>query len=181
MYTIFLLGSLAFGSYKSIACTASFTYVAGLNGHYTFTSTSVGVGGGTRYSWNPGDGSGWQNGGTTYLHTYVTNSTFNVRLAIYDSTLSCMDTSVIVPVTVTNVTSPCTLSASFTYSVGAYGVVTFTSTSAGTNANTLYYWKPGDSNQTVNGGRLLRSPISFQELLPCLVGLLKILGKCILY
>ena len=52
-----------------------------------------------------------------------------------------------IPVTITNVVTPCTLAANFTVSYGLGGQVTFTSTSGGTNANTLYYWSPGDSNQ----------------------------------
>src|SRR6185312_10614270 len=43
------------------------------------------------------------------------------------------------------------LSASFTYTVSAHGVVNFTSTSHGTNANTQYYWRPDDSNLYVHG------------------------------
>jgi len=148
---IFLLSSFLVSSYKSIACSASFTYSIGPNGHYAFTSTSAGVGAGTFYSWNAGDGSGWQHAGTTFNHTYITNSSFNVRLAIYDSSLSCFDTSGATLVTVTNIVSPCILSASFTSSVGNYGIATMTSTSTGTNANTLYYWVTSDSNHRVQG------------------------------
>jgi PKD repeat protein len=144
LYAIILLGSLTLGSYKSMACTASFTYSAGVNGHYTFTSTSSGFGPGLQYSWNPGDGSGWHYGGSPYNYTYTTNNTFTVQLAANDST--CFDTASMA-ITVSNVTTPCTLSANFTISYGPGGQVTFTSTSTGTNANTFYYWKPGDSNQ----------------------------------
>ncbi len=151
MFAFFLLGNITLSSYKSMACTASFTYTAGVNGHYTFTSTSTGIGAGTFYSWNPGDGSGWQYGSTMFSHIYLTNNTFNARLAIYDSSLSCMDTTPVIPITVTNVTTPCTLSARFTASVGSNGVVTFTSTSTGTNGNTLYFWDQTDSNQRVQG------------------------------
>lgn len=144
MYSVLFLGSFIFTSYKSIACTASFTYSAGLNGHYSFTGSYSGYGPGLRYSWNAGDGSGWQNGGANFNHVYLTNNTFTVKLAANDSL--CFDTATVV-ITVTNVTSPCTLSAGFNYTNGSNGEVTFTSTSTGTNSNTLYFWSPGDSNQ----------------------------------
>lgn len=44
MWGILLLGGFMLSSNKGVACTASFTYSAGINGHYSFTSTSVGVG-----------------------------------------------------------------------------------------------------------------------------------------
>lgn len=140
----FLLGSLIFSSFKSNACSITFTTNTGPNGHYTFTSTSVGFGPGEQYSWNPGDGSGWHYGSSAYSYIYTTNNTFTVKVAANDST--CYDTSSVV-ITVSNVTTPCTLSASFNVNYGPGGQVTFTSTSGGTNANTLYYWSPGDSNQ----------------------------------
>jgi len=141
---IFLLCGITFSSFNSSACTAAFTYSAGVNGHYTFTSTSYGFGGGIIYSWNAGDGSGWQNGSSTFNHIFTTNGTFHVKLAANDSL--CYDTATVL-VTVSNVTIPCTLAAGFNVSYGAGGQVTFTSTSAGTNAYTFYYWAPGDSNQ----------------------------------
>lgn len=139
-----LLCSMAFCSNKSLACTASFTYSAGVNGHYSFTSTSVGFSGYVRYFWNPGDGSGWHNGSTSFSYIYQLNGRFPVRLFVTDST--CSDSSAVDTVVVSNVATPCNLSASFTYTVSPHGVVNFTSTSTGTNANTQYYWTPGDSN-----------------------------------
>jgi PKD repeat protein len=150
-FSILLLCIFTLSSYRGVACVASFNTNAGVNGHYTFTSTSTGVGSNPIYSWNAGDGSGWHYTGTTFSHIYITNNTFNVILAVYDSSNSCVDTTT-VPVTVSNVTFPCTLSASFNSSVGANGVVTFTSTSTGTNGNTLYFWDQADSNQRVQGG-----------------------------
>lgn len=147
LYSLLLIGGIMLSGYKSYACHANFTYAAGVNGHYTFTSTSTGFSS-PYYSWNPGDGSGWQSGGITFAHTYTANTTYSVELLVMDST--CAD-SIVIPITVTNVTSPCVLSANFTASVGAHGVVTFTSTSTGTNANTLYFWAPGDSNIYVQG------------------------------
>ncbi len=147
LYSLLLIGGVMLSSYKSMACNANFTVAAGVNGHYTFTSTSTGFSS-PYYSWNPGDGSGWQYGNITFAHTFTANATYSVELFVQDS--SCMD-SIVIPVTITTVTSPCILAANFTYSVGAHGVVTFTSTSTGTNANTLYFWAPGDSNIYVQG------------------------------
>lgn len=145
---ILMLCGIMLSSYKSFACTASFTYTAGVNGHYTFTSTSSGFSFGPDCYWNAGDGTGWQYGTPTFTHIYTANGTYNVELAADDST--CFDTAT-VAVTITNITVPCTLSAGFNISYGAGGQVTFTSTSGGTNVNTLYYWAPGDSNQRVQG------------------------------
>jgi len=144
---IFLLCGLLFSGYTS-ACTASFTYTAGVNGQYTFHSTSVGFGF-PQYFWNPGDGSGWHSGSGTFSYTYLANGRYGARLYATDSI--CADTSLVDSVIVTNVVTPCNLSASFTYTVTANGVVNFTSTSGGVNAYTQYYWAPGDSNQRVRG------------------------------
>jgi PKD repeat protein len=145
LYAIILLGSLGLSSYKTMACTASFSYTAGLNGHYTFTSTSTGFSGAFYYSWNPGDGSGWSPGNSTFSHLYTANGTYYARLFVTDST--CSDTSVVDTIVVSNVTIPCTLSAGINVTYGSGGQVTFTSISAGTNSSTVYYWSPGDSAQ----------------------------------
>src|ERR1700757_4935676 len=93
LWGILLICGFTLSSYKSYACTASFTYTAGVNGHYSFTSTSVGVGHSTFYTWNAGDGSGWHPGNTSFSHIYITNGTFTARLAIMDSSLTCRDTA----------------------------------------------------------------------------------------
>jgi PKD repeat protein len=148
---LFFLFSFTLSSYRCVACNAYFTYTDTINGHYSFTSTSTGVDWATQYYWNPGDGSGWQSGGTIFNYTYTANGTYNAKLYIYSDSSTCND-SITIPITVTNVgATPCNLSASFTSSVGANGVVTFTSTSTGTNANTLYFWAAGDSNERVQG------------------------------
>jgi PKD repeat protein len=146
--TIMLLCIFTLSSYRSMACSASFGYTPGLNGHSSFNSTSTGFGSGVRYSWNAGDGSGWQSGNVVFNHTYITNNTFTVKLAANDST--CYDTATMV-ITISNVSSPCTLHSSYTYTVAPYGFVNFTSTSTGTASYTQYYWKPGDSSQTIHG------------------------------
>jgi len=139
-------------SNKALACTASFTYTNGLNGLVHFTSTSVGVNVGTAYYWNTDDGNGLISTGNTntYNHYFLANGTYNVLIYIYDSLGNCND-SVRQAVIVSNVTQPCNLSASGTYSNGLAGQATLTSTSQHTNANTLYFWNFGDGSPRVQG------------------------------
>lgn len=146
LQTMLLVAGISFFN-TAVACTASFTYTIGANGHVSFTSTLSGF---TYYPsciWDPGDASGPMYGNTPN-HIYTANGTYNVKLIASDSL--CTD-SITIPITITNVGTPCTLSASFTYSFGTHGNVTFTSTSSGTNANTLYYWNPGDGTGRVLG------------------------------
>jgi hypothetical protein len=133
-------------------CAANFTYSMGLNGHVAFTSTSTWSTGIPTYVWNPGDGSGNQyTDVTTFNYTYTVNGTFNAKLILLvDSGSTCSDT-VSTPVTVSNVTTPCTLHAGANSSTGAHGAASFSSTSTGTNANTLYYWTAGDGSPRVQG------------------------------
>jgi hypothetical protein len=133
------------------ACTANFTYTIGLNGHVTFKSTSTGVVNQTQYSWNFGDNTTViAYNDTSLVHTYQSNGTFSVILYINSDTSSCFD-SIRIPVVITNVTTPCVLSAAYTYTLNANGATSFTSTSTGTNANTLYYWNAGDGSGTTLG------------------------------
>ncbi len=130
---------------------ASFTVNYGVNGHMSFTSTTTGINGYAYYTWNPGDGSGSTNyAPTTYSHTYTANGNYTVMLTVYADSTTCISTDTL-QINVTNITTPCTLSANYTYTVGAAGLVSFTSTSTGTNANTLYYWNAGDGTPTVHG------------------------------
>lgn len=141
---IMLIGIGLFNA--AMACTANFTYTIGANGHVSFTNTSSGF----TYpwcTWDPGDASGMMYGSAP-SHIYTANGTYNVTLVASDS--SCTD-SITIPITITNVTSPCTLNASFTVSYGSHGNVTFTSTSTGTNVNTLYFWNPGDGTGRISG------------------------------
>lgn len=116
----------------------NFTSTSGANGLKNFTSTSTGTVAGTTYQWNYGDGSPL-GGGPTSSHTYTANGTYNVKLfANNNFSVNCMD-STIIPVTVSNL--PCGLTASFTYTLGANGLVNVSSTSTGTTAGTVYSWQ----------------------------------------
>jgi len=133
----------------AMACTASFTSSIGVNGHATFTSTSTWSTGYPHYQWDAGDGSGLQYGSSTFNHIYTANGAYWVKLILTIDTVSCTSVDSAL-VTVSNVTTPCTLAASYTYSAGAHGLTSFASTSTGTNAGTLYFWNFGDG-----GGKTL--------------------------
>ncbi|HXB10396.1 MAG TPA: PKD domain-containing protein [Bacteroidia bacterium] len=140
------------------ACTANFTYTTGVNGQVFFTSTSSGFGWNPSYIWNPGDASGNMYGNNP-SHTYLSNGTYSVHLLVTDSL--CTDT-ITLPVVITNVTYPCTLSASFTVTYGAHGAVTFTSTSTGTYGFTQYYWNPGDGSGRVSGSSVYNHTYTYK-------------------
>ncbi len=132
-------------------CTlnANFTVSYGAHGAVTFTSTSTGTYGFTQYYWNPGDGSGRVSGSTVYNHTYTYKGNYTVYLTLVDTGIAyCMD-SIPVNINVINADSNawyCHLSTSFTYTLGANGNVTFTSTSSGFYGNDSLYWTPGDGS-----------------------------------
>jgi PKD repeat protein len=136
---------------KSCPITANFTYTLGVNGNVSFTSTSSGVGPNSYYFWDADDGSGMVWGNTTFNHLYLVNGTYNVLLYIQDTVGACFD-SIRIPITVSNITYPCTLRANFKDSTENNGKVKFTSTSTGTYPITLYYWNFGDGTPTVLGG-----------------------------
>ncbi|MBL7910193.1 MAG: PKD domain-containing protein [Bacteroidia bacterium] len=120
---------------------ANFSYTQGSNGAVSFTSTSTGTVPGTTYSWAYGDATAGS--GATSSHTYAANGNYNVVLyANNNFTATCSD-SVVIPIFVNSY--PCALNASFTYTLGANGLVNFSSTSVGTNTLTSYSWNYGNS------------------------------------
>lgn len=130
---------------NNAAClgSASFSYSTGLSGTIYFYSTSTGVSPNSTYQWAFGDGTNANTGtNPSATHTY-TAGTFNATLTVTDPLSICIFT-VTQPVNVTILT--CSLSANFTYTTGANGLVNFTSTSTGTNANTYYLWYFGDGS-----------------------------------
>jgi len=134
------------------ACSVNISVHYGINGHVTFNASSTGGDVyGDQFTWNLGDGSGNKNMGydSTLSYVYTTNGTYKVSVQFQvDSSPTCSSTDTI-SINITNITTPCTLSTSYTYTVNAAGQVNFTSTSTGTNANTLYYWNPGDGSPTI--------------------------------
>jgi PKD repeat protein len=105
-----------------------------------FTSTSTGTTAGTTYTWNYGDNSA-NGSGITSSHTYSSNGYYYATLYA-DNGNNCYDTVAYF----INITSyPCTLNANFNFTQSSNGLVTFTSTSTGTNNSTTYTWY---NNQT---------------------------------
>jgi PKD repeat protein len=124
---------------------AAFNYTTGFNGNVYFNNTSTGTSWNTTYAWSFGDGntSGTQNPS----HTYTATGSYTVTLIASSPTSSwsagCSGTvTQVVTVSVT----PCSISAGFTYTTGAAGAVTFSSTNTFTTFGADYYWDFGDGN-----------------------------------
>ncbi len=121
---------------------ANFTYTQGANGLVNFSSTSTGTVAGTVFNWQYGYNTSGGTGANT-SNTFPANGLYNVTLYVFNSTNPlCMD-SVVIPVTVN--TLPCSLNASFNYTIGTGGNVNFASTSTGTTNTSLYIWNFGDA------------------------------------
>ncbi|HTA84603.1 MAG TPA: PKD domain-containing protein [Bacteroidia bacterium] len=133
---------------------ASFTYTNGVNGHVSFSSPTYlydSAHSSYQYSWTAGDGSAtYSSYDSVFNHIYTTNGTYTVSLVVttlypYD----CKD-SASTTIVISNVTTPCTLSAGFNVTNEATtGVVNVVSTSTGTISGTQYYWNPGDGSAAV--------------------------------
>lgn len=132
-----------FISNSSSTCSlnANFNYTIGANGNVTFASTSTGTNSSTLYNW-------WFSN-STQANTanastqFANNGWYTACLFLSDSTNTCTDSYCTSFYVGTASSSLC--NASFTYSVGASGNVTLTSTSTGTNNNTYYYWTVNNS------------------------------------
>jgi PKD repeat protein len=117
---------------------ANFGFSQGSNGQVNFNNTSTGTNGSTTYSWTFGD----SNNDTipSPSHTYASNGSYVVTL-IASNGGTCTS---IKSVTIT-VNSICNLSASFSFTQGANGQVSFASTSTGTMSGYFYTWAFGDN------------------------------------
>ncbi len=134
-YTINITGAIT----PTCSLISNFTSSQGANGLVNFNNTSTGTVGGTTYFWNFGDATN----STSFspAHTYTSNGSYTVSLAANNNfTASCASTKTAVVV----VNSICNLVANFTYTLGANGLVNFTSTSIGTNSFTNYRWTFGN-------------------------------------
>ncbi|HQQ94022.1 MAG TPA: PKD domain-containing protein [Bacteroidia bacterium] len=123
---------------------ASFVYSTAPNGVVNFYNTSTGTVNPVQYTWY---GNFSMNNPTipNPSATFSANGVYTVYLYVQNSGLpGCADSSVVQTITVSNVTGPCNLQASFSHTVGASGNVNFASTSSGTLANTVYFWNFGD-------------------------------------
>ena len=118
---------------SSCNLNANFNYTVGAGGLVNFASTSTGTTSGTNYQWHFYPGLAF---GATTTHTF-SNGSYNVTLFLSDSL--CSDS-----VTKTIVVGGCNLNANFTHTVGAGGLVNFSSTSTGTASGTTYSWNFGN-------------------------------------
>lgn len=152
---VFLVAHDAFGCYDTAKVrlvispppTADFTFnnnnkCAGTT--ITFTNTSTAVDTYTTYFWDFGDGNTSTQKNPT--HSYTINGTYSVKLTSTNNSI-CEDDSPIKTVTVTAAPE-----ADFTYPTSACtnNAVSFTSTSTGTDASTIYTWDFGDATPTSN-------------------------------
>jgi PKD repeat protein len=122
-------------------CNASFTYTVNA-GTLTATSTSTGTNVATRLDWSVSNV--WNNQSNVFSPSWVLyNGTYTVTLALSDSTGCASNSSQ--TVTVSGGANAPACNTSFTYSLGATGLVDFTNTSpVDPNGNTTYSWDFGD-------------------------------------
>lgn len=118
----------------------SFTTSTGSGGLVNFTNTSTGIPAGATTYWDFGYGQ--SSTATNPSHTFSYNGTYTVTLYISDSTGLC-SRNASNTVTVLNAI-PCSLQAGYTYTLGANGDVSFTSTSLGIDTSTRYSWNFGN-------------------------------------
>jgi PKD repeat protein len=121
---------------------ASFSSTLYPGGLENYNSTSTGVSSSSTYFWDFGDGNNMNTGTTnSSSHTYTASNNYSVTLIITDPLTSCSYTTI---QTVSVTVASCSLVANYTYTLGAAGLVNFSSTSTGTSVNTNYYWDFGD-------------------------------------
>ena len=125
-------------------CHAGFTYTLAANGQANFTNTSSGLGAGTVYHWNFGDGS--SSALLSPNHSFTYNGNYVVNLSVWDSSGSCFDSTSQV-LSVTNGIT-CNIAASFSYTAGSAGQYTFTNTSTNMpgGAHISWYFANGNSS-----------------------------------
>jgi len=124
------------------SCSASFVSSAGAGGLVSFTNTSSTTITNPVYSWDFGDAS--YSNAYSPSHTYQYNGSYYVVLQISD-TLNNVLCTYTQWVTVTSA-SPCNLNASFGWTQGSNGLVSFTNTSGGISGSTVFNWSFGDGN-----------------------------------
>jgi len=141
------------GGANAPACTASFTYSVGTSGQVTFTNTSpVDPLNNTSYSWNLGTHGNMYPYSTYNIpsYTYYYNGTYTVTLNASNSEDGCY-TSATQTISITNAHPAVSCNSAFTYTLGAAGLVNFTSLYTGTAPGITYNWDFGDGSNNPYG------------------------------
>ncbi len=128
---------------------SSFSYTQSINGFFGFTDNSIGNQ--AIATWDFGDGSpvsvinysSFIVPNLSISHTYTANGIYTVSLIASSNYTPCNSIST-QTISVTSVTSPCTLGLTFNSIVGSGGLVNFTATATGTTASSNYIWNFGD-------------------------------------
>lgn len=143
-------------------CQANFSVILGPNGLANFVSTSTGTSATSTYTWSNGS----TNPSTSM--TFSANGVYSICLAMTNSATGC-SSGTCQAFTISNVTTvpsgtPC--QASFNYTLGANGLVNFSSNSTGTSGTTIYSWNFGafganaSNTYTSNGLKIVCLTIS---------------------
>lgn len=111
------------------------------NGYCSFYPDISGIDPLSYFSWNFSDG--FSSTGYYINHTFTTGGVYTLTLTASDALGVCNYTFL---KTFSVTVAPCALTPSFTYTLGANGLVTFQSTSTGTSPGTTYHWDFGDFN-----------------------------------
>lgn len=125
---------------------ASFTYTVSSGGQVNFTNTSTGSGS-YNSSWDFGDNN--YSSSNSPSNTYAYNGGYVVSLHVVDMNGGggCGSTFTD-SITVTTGTPAPTCNASFTYTLGASGLASFTGSQTGTIGTPVYGWSFGDGGST---------------------------------
>jgi PKD repeat protein len=132
-----------------LVLNANFSYILSSNGYVNFSSTSTGIDTSSYYVWNFGDGTSFNYNtlSADTAITYFNNGIYSVYLEVTRNYLfnpdslnqhaTCYDT-ISIPITINNIP---VCNASFTYSLGTNGQVSFYAASSGLS----YNWSFGDA------------------------------------
>jgi PKD repeat protein len=121
---------------------ASFTHTLLSNGTVSFSSNSTGTIAGSFYVWQFGDGN-QSTSGTSAAHSYSQPGIYNAMLTVYNNSLTCFDSSNVVPITPVF----CLLSTSIIAAPNPTGSSrSFSCGAIGTTSSTTYAWNFGDGN-----------------------------------
>lgn len=121
--------------------TAGFAYTQGTGGSVNFSNNTTGATATTVYFWDFGDGN--SSNLVSPAHTYAYNGSYNVTLYAIDSLGGCSSAD-FDSLVVTSGQNPPSCTASFTYTLGTSGYVSFTGAAPGNLSTPQFYWTFGD-------------------------------------